>query len=149
MEWGMASNQRPTIQAPLPSASQLDLSRKTALPKRPSLTTKKLAVDLKDIKAIIDLMRKNDLSVFELEKDGFKLKLQKGPSNGQPIITAPIALPPPWPAHHGVAMPGEAGGSPAAEHSAGTQGNCLSDGRHFLPRSVTRIAALCRYWQRR
>jgi len=50
-------------------------------------------VELKDIKAIIDLMRKNDLSVFEMEKDGFKLKLVKGP-NGQPIITAPIALAP-------------------------------------------------------
>jgi acetyl-CoA carboxylase biotin carboxyl carrier protein len=35
-------------------------------------------VELKDIKAIIDLMRKNDLSVFEMEKDGFRLKLQKG-----------------------------------------------------------------------
>jgi acetyl-CoA carboxylase biotin carboxyl carrier protein len=49
--------------------------------------------DLKDIKAIIDLMKKNDLSVFELEKDGFKLKLQKGP-NGQPILTTPIAIAP-------------------------------------------------------
>src|SRR3954454_11971637 len=36
------------------------------------------AVELKDIKAVIDLMRKNDLSVFEMEKDGFRLKLQKG-----------------------------------------------------------------------
>ena len=35
-------------------------------------------MELKDIKAIIDLMKKNDLSVFELERDGFKLKLQKG-----------------------------------------------------------------------
>ncbi len=35
-------------------------------------------MELKDIKAIIDLMKKNDLSVFEMEKDGFKLKLQKG-----------------------------------------------------------------------
>ena len=50
-------------------------------------------MDLKDIKAIIDLMRKNDLSVFELEKDGFKLKLQKG-NGGQPILTTPIALAP-------------------------------------------------------
>lgn len=47
--------------------------------------------DIKDIKAIIDLMKKNDLSVFELETDGFKLKLQKG-TNGQPILTAPITL---------------------------------------------------------
>jgi len=50
-------------------------------------------VDLKDIKAIIDLMRKNDLSVFELEKDGFKLKLVKG-AEGQPILTTPITLAP-------------------------------------------------------
>ena len=35
-------------------------------------------MELKDIKAIIDLMKKNDLSVFEMEKDGFRLKLQKG-----------------------------------------------------------------------
>jgi acetyl-CoA carboxylase biotin carboxyl carrier protein len=46
------------------------------------------AVELKDIKAIIDLMRKNDLSVFEMEKDGFRLKLQKGIGE-QPISTAP------------------------------------------------------------
>ena len=43
-------------------------------------------MDLKDIKAIIDLMKKNDLSVFEMEKDGFRLKLQKGLGD-QPIIT--------------------------------------------------------------
>jgi acetyl-CoA carboxylase biotin carboxyl carrier protein len=38
-------------------------------------------VDLKDIKAIIDLMRKNAISEFELEKEGFKIKLKRG-SNG-------------------------------------------------------------------
>lgn len=47
--------------------------------------------DIKAIKAIIDLMKKNDLSFFELEKEGFKLKLQMGP-NGQPMIMAPAAL---------------------------------------------------------
>jgi acetyl-CoA carboxylase biotin carboxyl carrier protein len=49
------------------------------------------AVELKDIKAIIDLMRKNDLSVFEMEKDGFRLKLQKG-AGDQPAIAAPIVV---------------------------------------------------------
>ena len=48
-------------------------------------------MDLKDIKAIIDLMRKNDLSVFEMEKDGFRLKLQKGVGE-QPIISTPLTL---------------------------------------------------------
>ena len=42
-------------------------------------------MDLKDIKAIIDLMKKNDLSVFEMEKDGFRLKLQKGLAD-QPVM---------------------------------------------------------------
>jgi acetyl-CoA carboxylase biotin carboxyl carrier protein len=55
-------------------------------------------LELKDIKAVIDLMKKNDLSVFEMEKDGFKLKLQKGagdqtvfaaPTNGLPAAAPP------------------------------------------------------------
>jgi acetyl-CoA carboxylase biotin carboxyl carrier protein len=35
-------------------------------------------VDLKDIKAIIDLMKKNSISEFELEKQDFKVKLKRG-----------------------------------------------------------------------
>jgi acetyl-CoA carboxylase biotin carboxyl carrier protein len=35
-------------------------------------------VDLKDIKAIIDLMKKNSISEFELEKEGFKIRLKRG-----------------------------------------------------------------------
>jgi acetyl-CoA carboxylase biotin carboxyl carrier protein len=76
-------------------------------------------LELKDIKAIIDLMKKNDLSVFEMEKDGFRLKLQKG-AGEQTIFAAPsvpqvIAVP---------AVPGaaaEAGpatGAPAAPPSS-------------------------------
>ncbi len=45
-------------------------------------------MELKDIKAVIDLMKKNDLSVFEMEKDGFKLKLQKG-AGDQTVFTVP------------------------------------------------------------
>ena len=39
-------------------------------------------------------MRKNDLSVFKMEKDGFKITLKRG-SDFQPIIAAstPVALP--------------------------------------------------------
>ena len=44
-------------------------------------------LELKDIKAIIDLMKKNDLAVFKLEKEGFKLELEahRPPA---PLITA-------------------------------------------------------------
>ena len=48
-------------------------------------------MELKDIKAIIDLMKRNDLSVFEMEKDGFKLKLQKG-TGEQTVLVAPPAF---------------------------------------------------------
>jgi len=47
-------------------------------------------VDLKDIKALIDLMKKNDLSVFEMEKNGFRIKLQKGLAD-QPIAMSTAA----------------------------------------------------------
>jgi acetyl-CoA carboxylase biotin carboxyl carrier protein len=61
-------------------------------------------LELKDIKAVIDLMKKNDLSVFEMEKDGFKLKLQKGAgdqtvfapaANGLPLAALPAVAPAP------------------------------------------------------
>lgn len=50
-------------------------------------------MDLKEIKELIALMRKNDLSVFKMEKEGFKLTLKKG-TDFQPVITtaAPAAL---------------------------------------------------------
>lgn len=35
-------------------------------------------VDLKDIKAIIDLMKKNSIAEFELERQDFKIKLKRG-----------------------------------------------------------------------
>ena len=47
--------------------------------------------DIKEIKAIIDLMKKHDLSVFEIEKEGFRLKLEKGPFV-QPLSAAPPAV---------------------------------------------------------
>jgi acetyl-CoA carboxylase biotin carboxyl carrier protein len=46
--------------------------------------------EIKEIKTIIDLMEKNDLSVFEIEKEGFRLKLQKA----SPMPTAAAAAPP-------------------------------------------------------
>lgn len=38
-------------------------------------------MDLKDIKAIIDLMKKNSVSEFEMEKQDFKIRLKRG-TNG-------------------------------------------------------------------
>ena len=60
-------------------------------------------MDLKDIKAIIDLMKKNSISEFELERQDFKIKLKRGgaqivqyedvPTVAVPVGTAQVALP--------------------------------------------------------
>jgi len=59
-------------------------------------------MDLKDIKAIIDLMRKNNLSEFELERQEFKIKLKRAagvaPAAEEPgYYPAPPAAPAPLP----------------------------------------------------
>ena len=45
-------------------------------------------MDLKDIKAIIDLMKKNSVSEFELEKQDFKIRLKRGKNGVAPAPTA-------------------------------------------------------------
>ena len=52
-------------------------------------------MELKDIKLIIDLMKKNDLSLFELEKEGFKIRLKKGsPEPGGYAVSSHTAYSP-------------------------------------------------------
>ena len=43
-------------------------------------------MDLKDIKAIIDLMKKNSITEFELEEKDSKLRLKRGLNGGAPAI---------------------------------------------------------------
>jgi acetyl-CoA carboxylase biotin carboxyl carrier protein len=51
-------------------------------------------LDLKQIKQIIDLMKRSELSEFEFEEEGFKIKIKRG-SGGQPIISsAPLSAHP-------------------------------------------------------
>jgi acetyl-CoA carboxylase biotin carboxyl carrier protein len=49
-------------------------------------------VDLKDIKAIIDLMKKNAISEFELERADFKIRLKRGGIAGNHSDEAPVAI---------------------------------------------------------
>jgi acetyl-CoA carboxylase biotin carboxyl carrier protein len=72
-------------------------------------------LELKDIKAIIDLMKKNDLSVFEMEKDGFRLKLQKG-AGEQTVFSSPAPAAP-APAANGLGT--SAAPAPTPESAAG------------------------------
>jgi acetyl-CoA carboxylase biotin carboxyl carrier protein len=46
-------------------------------------------VELKEIKLIIDLMTRNGLTEFELEKDNVKIRIKRGPGDGAEIVTFP------------------------------------------------------------
>jgi len=59
-------------------------------------------VDIKDIKAIIDLMKKNSITEFELERQDSKIRLKRGTNGGAPVIqydepaipgVAPVLMP--------------------------------------------------------
>ena len=71
-------------------------------------------LDLKEIKELIALMRKNDLSVFKMEKEGFKITLKKG-TDFQPIITPAAPAPP----AHAAPAPAASSAAPAAPAAAG------------------------------
>jgi len=64
-------------------------------------------VDIKEIRALIDLMKKNGLAVFKMEKEGFKIALEMAGANVQPIIQT-IAAPAP------AAQPAAPAAAPAA-----------------------------------
>ena len=69
-------------------------------------------MDLKEIKELIALMRRNDLSEFEMETEGFRIKLKKG---GDTVYThAPMAYAPQAPAA-APASPAAATAPPEAE----------------------------------
>jgi len=70
-------------------------------------------VDLKDIKAIIDLMKKNSITEFELEEKDSKLRLKRGLNGGAPVPQAVEDSNPLMPMPVQMAAP-MLGGAPAA-----------------------------------
>jgi acetyl-CoA carboxylase biotin carboxyl carrier protein len=53
-------------------------------------------LDLKQIKQIIDLMKRSELTEFAVEEEGFKLKIRRG-ANGLPVISTSRGSTPPFP----------------------------------------------------
>ena len=51
-------------------------------------------MDIKDIKAIVDLMKKNSITEFELERQDSKIRLKRGSNGGVPVVQydEPIAV---------------------------------------------------------
>ncbi len=54
-------------------------------------------MDLKQIKQIIDLMKRSELTEFAVEEEGFKLKIRRG-HNGTPLVTSSGGTMAPYPA---------------------------------------------------
>jgi acetyl-CoA carboxylase biotin carboxyl carrier protein len=75
-------------------------------------------VDLKDIKAIIDLMKKNSISEFELEKQEFKIRLKRGNLNGPAAYDDSSGVP-----QYATAAPVAALPAPAAAPASPTAGD--------------------------
>jgi len=75
-------------------------------------------MDLKDIKAIVDLMKKNSISEFELEKgQEFKIRLKRSANGGHPQDESiPMYLPPGTPVPTQMANPAYAAPSAPASN---------------------------------
>jgi acetyl-CoA carboxylase biotin carboxyl carrier protein len=53
-------------------------------------------LDLKQIKQIIELMKRSELTEFAVEEEGFKLKIRRG-TNGLPVVSTSRGSTPPFP----------------------------------------------------
>lgn len=68
-------------------------------------------MDLKQIKQIIELMKRSELTEFAVEEEGFKLKIRRG-SNGFPVVMSGRSSNPPFPLNESAA--------PAASNATST-----------------------------
>ena len=82
-------------------------------------------MELKDIKELIALIRKNDLSEFSLEQEGFKITLKRGAE----IVT--VATPPSVAALPAAALPAPAPSSTTAPAASSPAASGSSDGKEI------------------
>ena len=92
----------------------------------PSLNVRSLfpnpthTVDLKQIKQIIDLMKRSELTEFAVEEEGFKLKIRRG-LNGLPIVSQSRGSNPPFQVSEASAPSATAAPFPVAAPAAPTE----------------------------
>jgi len=78
-------------------------------------------LDLKEIRSIIDLMKKNDLSEFALEREGFKIKLRRGYGRDAVVETVERISSVGTPAAQPTPASTPAAATPKAEEAPGTE----------------------------
>ena len=80
---------------------------------------KEPTMELEQIKAIIVMMKENDLSEFSMEQNGLKIRIKRGPEGFQQTVSLPL----PSPAAAAVAPANAAEGAPAQAGAAVTNAN--------------------------
>jgi len=72
-------------------------------------------LDIKLIKQVVDLMKRSELSEFEFEEEGFKLRLSRDNGNGAQIIHAAPTMAPAPAAVPAASAPAEQSNAPVEE----------------------------------
>jgi acetyl-CoA carboxylase biotin carboxyl carrier protein len=72
-------------------------------------------VDLKEIRTLIDLMKKNGLAVFKMEREGFKITLKTAGAEGPTQIVTSAVPVAPAPVAAGAPAPAAAPSAPASD----------------------------------
>lgn len=75
-------------------------------------------MDLKQIKQIIELMKRSELTEFAVEEEGFKLKIRRG-TNGLPVVSTTRGSNPPFTQPEAAPAPAAAPAAPAGAPAAG------------------------------
>ncbi len=78
-------------------------------------------MELKDIKAIIDLMKKNSVSEFELEKQDFKIRLKRGGNGGGVVAYDESTVVAYAPASQALPAGASAGSTPSSAKAAANE----------------------------
>ena len=61
--------------------------------------------DLKDIEELIDVLIQREITEFEMEKDGLRIRIKRGDSHAEPVASAGFSAPNPLPPSAPVAAP--------------------------------------------
>ena len=88
-------------------------------------------VPMDELRRVVKLMKDNDLSFFQFEKDGYKVKMRRGPEPGAFRWPMPRHLPRHRARRRGVGP--RRRGRAGCEAGARGRRNHLADGRHILP----------------
>lgn len=97
------------------------MGREGTNPYRSSNSTKASLLDIKQIKQVIELMKRAELNEFSVEEEGFKLKIRRGAgkTNGGSRNSVPPFVVAADPAAHGTVAPMPAAAPAPTEEEAG------------------------------